>query len=272
MRGKNILIILLTVLVLLSAAVLGVSTVYRINEVSVVASTISEAAKAEAEELRLRLMEAYDKQSSFSVTSSEAEAVIEEFPYFRIQSFEKKYPNRIVVKVSEDAEVYALPKENGEYYILGEDGTVLSIRENPANRSDGAENVLLLVDPALTVTGVKGELLQGDEFVSCLFEFCKEMSRSTALNGIRRNVLSVAVVRMASLQSETMLKLTMREGVKIYVHNPLSMTREKAELAVNEYMGLTPAKRLKGMIAIWNGETSIEAEYSAEDGFEGAGA
>ena len=271
MRGKNILIILLTVLVFLSAAVLGVSTVYRITEVSVVVSGISEAAKTEAEQLRFRLMEVYDKQSSFSVKSEAAEAVLEDFPYFRMKSFEKKYPNRIVVKVSEDAEVYALPKGYGEYYIIGEDGTILSIREDPTNRSDGAENVLLLGNPALVVTGEKGELLQGDDFIPCLFDFCKEMSRSTALNGIRRNVVSVEVVRLASLQSETMLKLTMREGVKIYVHNPLSLTREKAELAVNKYMGLAPAERLKGMIAIWDGETALEAKYSPEDGFESAG-
>ena len=47
MKIKNVLIIVLTVLVFLSGAVLGVSAVYRIDEVRVEAYTISEDAKTE---------------------------------------------------------------------------------------------------------------------------------------------------------------------------------------------------------------------------------
>ena len=59
MRGKKILIILLTLLVFLSVTTLGVSTVFRVEEVTVIAPVVSEEAKAEASDLQNRLQKAY---------------------------------------------------------------------------------------------------------------------------------------------------------------------------------------------------------------------
>ena len=56
MRIK-IVTIILTVLIFLSAVTLGVSAVYRVNEVTVSAVTVSEEAKTEAVAFRLRLGE-----------------------------------------------------------------------------------------------------------------------------------------------------------------------------------------------------------------------
>ena len=127
MKHKSILVIILTVLVFLSAPVLGVSSVYQVEEVTVRTSLVSEAAQAEAEALQKRLLEVYERKSTLFLEQTEAVDVMEEFPYFRMLSFEKSYPNRIIISVSEDAEVYAVPtlSVENEYYILGEDGTVL---------------------------------------------------------------------------------------------------------------------------------------------------
>ncbi len=62
MRGKNLLIIILTVALFLSASVLGVTTVYRVSEVTVNAPVVSEEAKSEAQALQTRLKEAYARQ------------------------------------------------------------------------------------------------------------------------------------------------------------------------------------------------------------------
>ena len=61
MRKNNVLVIILTVLIFLSGTLLGVSTVYRVEEVSVDASLVSTAAQAETEELKTRLQEAYKR-------------------------------------------------------------------------------------------------------------------------------------------------------------------------------------------------------------------
>ena len=92
MRKKNVLVIVLTALIFLSVAVLGVSTVYRVNTVAVRAPVVSEMAKTEAEQLQEKLTAAYDKQSIFSANDELAKEIVSQFPYFNITGFEKNTP------------------------------------------------------------------------------------------------------------------------------------------------------------------------------------
>ena len=63
MQKKTVLVIILTALIFLSAGVLGVSTVYRVNEVTVRAATLSSEAETEAEQLKEKLQQAYEKKA-----------------------------------------------------------------------------------------------------------------------------------------------------------------------------------------------------------------
>ena len=264
MRKKNILVILLTVLVFLSVAVLGVSTVYRVNAVAVRAPVVSEAAKAEAEALQKKLTAAYEKQSIFSADEELAKEIVAEFPYFNITGFEKKYPNRLVVEVTEEEEVYACEAGNGKYYILSIEGTVLGIRENYKNRSDNADNLLI---SGLEATGEKGEALADDSCLPTLFPFLEYIS--DLLGGIRRNILSVTVLRPASLEEETVFKLTTREGVNIYVRNPSVLTAQKAEIVIAQYMDLSAKQKLKGMLIVSDVLGEVIYDYHQTDSMGG---
>ena len=130
MKGKKWLIIMLTVLVFLSGTVLGVSSVYRIDDVLVDAKTISLEAETEATVLQTRLAEAYKKKFTPFAKEEMAQTIVDEFPYFRITSIEKAYPNRLIVHVAEDNEVYAIScgEDSNEYYILNREGIVLGVR------------------------------------------------------------------------------------------------------------------------------------------------
>lgn len=264
MRKKNVLIIFLTVLVFLSVALLGVTTVYRVNSVTVRAPVVSEAAKAEAEELQKKLTEAYEKQSIFSADDKLAKEIVAQFPYFNVTGFEKKYPNRLVVEVTEDAEVYAVEGGNGQYYILSIDGTVLEIRDNYKNRSDGADNLLIW---GLTATGEKGEALANDPCLPTLFPFLEKVSE--LFDGIRRNVLFVKVLRPASAEEETVFKLTTREGVNIYVRNPSVLTAQKAEIAIEQYTALSAKQKLKGMLIVSDVSGEVVYDYHQTDSIDG---
>ncbi len=264
MRKKYVLVIVLTALILLSVAVLGVSTVYRVNTVAVRAPVVSEAAKAEAEALQKKLTAAYEKQSIFSANDELAKEIVAQFPYFNVTGFEKKYPNRLVVEVTEEAEFYAVEAENGRYYILSIDGTVLEIRENYKNRSDNADNLLLA---GLAATGEKGEALSGDGCLTTLFPFLEKVSE--LFGGIRRNILSVTVLRPASAEEETVFKLTTREGVNIYVRNPSVLTEQKAELAIEKYTALSAKQKLKGMLIVSDVLGEVIYDYHQTDSMEG---
>lgn len=122
MHKRNVIAIILTALIFIAAALLGVSSVYRVSAVTLDVSVISEAAKGEADELQRKLAERYRDESIFFVEKQEAEEEFAAFPYFRMVSFKKTYPNRLVIQASEDAELFAVDRGNG-YYYLGGDGT-----------------------------------------------------------------------------------------------------------------------------------------------------
>ena len=264
MRKKKILVIILTVVIFLSSCVLGISTVYRVRDVAVNVTTISEAAKEEAEQLKNRLKEEYEKESTFFVGTEIAEEVLKEFPYFRLTEIEKIYPNRLLFHLTEDEEVYAVAFDGG-YYILNGEGTILSVRQDYNNRgeiSTNAKNVLLI---GVTPAGERGTVVSGDESFAYLLPFCSHVS--TLLNGIRRNIQSIEVMKGGSSSSTVALSLTMVEGVKIYIKTPSKNTLEKANKAIDAYLHLSDEDRTRGMLAVYENEGNVATRYSVIDNF-----
>lgn len=265
MRGKVFLVVALTVVVFLSSVFLGIASVYRITAVQILPITYSQVAEEEVEDLHKRLLKAYDKQSFFSVDSKAAEEIMEDFPYFRMTSFVKSEPNRIVVEIVEDEEVYAIPvNEKGEmYYTLGKDGIILGIRPSYVNRLDGGEN--LLITGFKGISGIKGETLVGDPCLPAFFAFCQKVSEK--LGGIRRNVVLIEALHPTSSQAETIFRLTMTEGVKIYVGNISELTQEKAIAVIDCYLALNDQERTTGRIATSDHQGQLVVGYAKNDDF-----
>ena len=144
------------------------------------------------------------------------------------------------------------------------DGTVLEIREQYKNRSDNADNLLI---SGLAATGEKGEALSGDTCLQALFPFLEKVSN--LFGGIRRNILSVTVLRPASVEEETVFKLTTREGVNIYVRNPSVLSEQKVELAIEKYTALSAKQKLKGMLIVSDALGEVIYDYHQTDAMEG---
>ena len=257
--SKKLWVFILSAIFVLSAIILGVTTVYRVDTVTVNATVVSDDAKEAAEELQQRLANAYNKNSIFFADAKEAQDIIKEFPNFRLISFKKSFPNRLIIEAKEDTELYAVPLADGSnsYYILDPSGIVLGVRDSYVNRLDGENNLLIT---GLTVTGEKDGRVVGDDYISSLITFCQKASE--ILDGIRRNV-----IRMTSSVEETFFRVNMREGVKIYIGYPMVMAEEKAEAAFEKYLSLSPEKRMKGRIAVSNIEGEIIESYAEKDDF-----
>ncbi len=256
MKKKTVLTVILTALVVLSAAVLGVANVFRIDAVVVNAPMVSDAAKAEAEALQKELSETYQGTNTLFADKQAAEEVFAKYPYFRLTDFSKDFPNVLVIEATEDAEVYAV-EAGEEYYILSESGTVLGVRENPANRADGAENILV---SGVEVSGALGEKAVGTDGIEEILVLTKKMSE--LLGGVRSNLVSVQAVRHGSV---TQLTLTMREGVTVYVIKPETFTLEKAEQLTQKYLSLSDAQRLTGSIVVTDdGSQTLVSYYQSQ--------
>ena len=261
---KKWLIIILTVALFLGMTVLGVSATFRVDAVTLNSSEISEPAKAEAEELLKRLEDVYVDENIFFVKQSDADSVLAEFPYFRITSFQRSYPNRIVIGIAEGEEVYAMEtaNKNGEYYILNGEGTVLGVRADRNNRLDGKRNVLLM---GFNGVGNKGETLTGDRALAPTFAFCSVVSRK--LSGIRGNVLHVEVIARTNTDDGVVIMLQMQEGVKLYVYDVENLTQEKAEKAVERYLELSVDERIAGHLMVYeNMDGEVVSAYRPDGG------
>ena len=257
---KKLWVILLTVIVFLSGATLGISTVYRVDSVTLNTWLVSDEAKEAATLLQTQLEQEYEKDSIFFVNDKKAEEVVKAFPYFRISAFKKSYPNRLIIDVTENAEVYAIEVvEEEEYYILASDGTTLGRRNTHVNGLNGEENVIL---KGLNVTAVSGEVPKGDECFLSVLELCQELS--LLFDGIRRNVVSVEVYTRAP---EMIYRIVMREGVCVYIGNPTAFMKEKTLEAVNAYTGLSNEQKTRGQIVVSDNNGEIFTSYSEKDLF-----
>lgn len=255
---KKLWVILLTALIFISVSILGVSAACRVEQVTLNASLVTDEARVQADELQTRLDEAYAKDSLFFADDTKVAEILKEFPYFHLAAFEKAYPNRLIVKVVEDAEVYALEKTAGEeYYILAADGVVLDIRSTPINPLNGEENVVI---KGLSVSAENGKQPTGDEYFLSVLNLCEKIS--TALGGIRRNATAVEVFARGP---EPIFAVTMREGVKLYIGAPDVRTQEKVEKALAAYMGLSNEQKTSGRIAVSDKNGEILCSYSAND-------
>ena len=258
---KKVLTVFLTVILFLAAVFLGGATVFRVDDVALVATVVSEEAKSETTKLQEEILALYKEESIFSVDKSALDKVLKDYPYLRVTGFEKAYPNKIVVTLLEEAESYAVQRAEGGFYILGASGIVLDIRSTNVNRLDQKANVAL---NGLTVTGKKGGTLTGDDCFASMFALCNTLDEK--LGGIRSNVVSVEVLARTP---EIFYMITMREGLKIYVNNPAVLTTQKAEKALNAYMALSNEERMPGRLNVRESDGEVLVAYSPIDEFIG---
>ena len=258
---KKLWTILLTMFVFLSGTALGLSTVYRVQDVTVNVSYVTDEAREEGETLQKLLQYAYKGNLTFFAKREIADEVMKEYPYFRITGFEKAYPKRLVIDVTENAEVYAIENASGEeYYVLSADGVVLDVRDTHINPLNGEVNVKL---KGLNVHLEKGAVPTGDDCFAAMLALCQQFSEN--LNGIRSNVDSVEVIRRSP---EVVLAITMREGVKIYISTPNALTKEKTEAAIASYFNLTAEQKTTGRILLFENSGEIFSDYASVDEFE----
>lgn len=249
---KKIITILLTLVLFLSATALGVTSVYRVEKLDLNIRFVSEDAKIEAESLRLELIKLYDKESVFTVKRETAESTFANYPYFRMTDFKIEYPNKLVVEAIEDAEVFSV-KNGEEYYILGLDGTILSVRETPENRSDKKANVAIT---GMEISGAKGQPCIGEK-INGILPLLKELS--VRFDGLRSNLVSVEYQLLGGTIEQ--YDLFTKEGVVIRVRQAKEFVEEKAEKIANIYLSLKDDERLKGSIYVASGDGKTTVVY-----------
>ncbi len=240
MRKKAIITTAVAFLLLLAVIAAGLNAIFTITYVRADFLTFSEAGEDDAQALQAELNKFVGKSTTF-LKLKEVSAAVDDYPCFRLESAEKKFPKTIAVTVSERKETFAYPKADGGFSVFDEDGIYLYDREKNVSRT-GGENILL---NGFNLVCAQGEEVSGEYFGE-LLSACSVFAER--LKEYRANVVSVTLNKNGSRPEMDSVVFQMTEGVEIELSNPSFRTAEKARAALDTYFALADGERLCGCI------------------------
>ena len=91
----------------------GLNAIFTVTHVKTEFTTYSEEGREEARTLRERLDGFVGKSTTF-LDLEDISAIVEEYPFFRLEALEKQYPTTVYVRVSERKETFAVLREDGK--------------------------------------------------------------------------------------------------------------------------------------------------------------
>lgn len=192
--------------------------------------------------------------------------------YFEVTSVEKSFPNTVTVRVREKYESYAFEKD-GKYYVIGDDGTVLAIKdENVNNIVPGRQNIEI-VGFDFTAPAV-GDAFSVSEEDMAAYDALRIFVSELNGRGLAGNVLRVEYVTLGVSDpalDRSIFYVTCTEGVQIKLTNPAVNAQAKAAAALDIYEDLGDAQRTYGYITVEDRRDSVsgpvigmDAAYSPE--------
>ena len=248
MQKKKWITIILSVVLFISIGILGVANVYRVDYVSLQKATISDEAEEEITRLQKRLEDVYKGGNTLFVDQGAADIVLDDFPYLRITGFRKDFPNRIVIDIQEDEEMFAVKMGAGDYAILSADGVYLSRRATVEGRSGDQPNIVVT---GLTIDGAFGRVISGGDLSAGFVATVKAMAAVEGMGGtLRGNVVEIDVSVPASSDGVTLMTLKMREGLTGRIYSFGERSAEKAKTFINAYMQLEDNQKSSGYIMV----------------------
>ena len=225
-------------------------------EVTVTGSSYGEALAAEIqatldEEFGGKSYLFFRESSVYDVVSDAGEG------YLEVESVQKHFPNKITVSLSEKYEVFAFLNEtDGRYYVVGDDRTVLAVKEDNANNIDGTNIVITGIGfeaQAAGETSVVGETFAVFPEFEDEYESLWTLFEQFSGQGMWHNIVSIDYDD-TGLNDPTYdfnyFYIDTVEGVHVWLENPGSRMEEKAKLALQTYEGLTEAQRTFGYINV----------------------
>ena len=262
MRAKK-LVILYAVILFLVVFAITFNSVCSIARFDVSFEVFSMADEAQA--VQRRLEEEYNGKSYLFFGEEDVTGIVEEEGkgYFELEGFTKTFPNVISFRVREKCELFSL-ESGGVYYAVDKENTVLSKTEGSAVSNLGGSNTAVY-GIGFADAQVGQTLLVAEEDAAAyaaVTEVYEQMDE--VLGGARSNVLSIRYDNSFEglVGGVSSLCIEMREGVMIWLIDPLESAGDKARAATERYLALSDAQRTYGYITASSGSGS--ADYTEE--------
>ncbi|MBO5046173.1 MAG: hypothetical protein J6C93_04805 [Clostridia bacterium] len=251
MKKRLITVSICAIVVLIAALAAGLNAVFSVHTVDVTFHAFTKSGFDEAAEIQEKL-DAFAGESTTFLDLEEVEAVVEEYPSFRVDKIAKVYPQKIALVLTERKETFAVEGENG-FSIYDEEGVLVAVKEENVNRVDGGKNVLLQGFELLGDVGATASGYRMRELLDTISAF------DEAFGEVRMNLVSVKlVVPLADDVRTEYFEIQTAEGVVIRINNPSYLAKEKGEKAAKAYLALDEEKRAYGTIPVFDYITTGE--------------
>jgi hypothetical protein len=248
---------IISIVIFVCALLLGANTVFSVSKIETSYSLATTKAYADSKEVQENLEKKYVGKNLILLSLNKVTAEFDDYIYFTVTSIEKKYPDTLVLTVTERTEVYALEGEDGFYMTDGE-GQFLRYATENQNRADGEGNFLL--------SGFKNT--DGDFTADGNFAYAMTVCAvaDQTLGGIRSSLVSLTVLSPTSDAADTEFVICSKEGVTIHIGAPSLLTEEKIAKGLEKYLSLSDGERTAGDIYVLDSHVSegdISCYYAA---------
>ena len=235
---KRIFVISSAVAVFVIVFLIAFSAVCSISQFDVVSEAGSPQMIAASERIQQQLEEKYlRKNYLFFEEENIREVVAEEGGgYLEVTGIEKTFPNKISVSVKEKYEAYTFVL-NDTYYVVGDDGTVLSVSDKNENNIEGRN--IEIVGVGFNVPQVGDKFTVTEQYRSAYAALQTFIGKIND-RGMRGNILRITYWQQegydpADWQSIAYFIVETTEGVQMQIFDPVRNAAEKADLVLDIY-------------------------------------
>ena len=261
MRKKGVLIsligfVFIACVILCLCLLFSIKQVESVYTVSTFADTSFDGQPSYVETID-KILAKYKGKSLVSLNTNDIKKQLSGFTYINVESVERKYPNKIVVKMPERKEVYAVKNAEGEFFVLNEYGLILSKKATNVNNIDGKQNVLL--EDFTIEKAVVGEVIQFKE--SSYFNTLSILA--DVVGKIRDSVKTVSFDTVTAQYDICDFEFELFSGAKILIYDAQELTKEKMEIALEALENADDNNKSTGTIAVIkldNGQ--LQAQWS----------
>ncbi len=249
MKHKR-LIIATTILVFAMVCVLSLKELFKVQDITVIYSVSSTASTEDV----LVLLDKYKGKSIFGINEQKITEEITANRYLKVNSVEKKFPNELVINLSERIEKYYYINEDAKVFFFDEEFFVVRTSDNLANEGQILTQICFEhIEQGKTVTAsceLKSIFIFPEQKNEDLKVIVSEAST------VREQIKKVTFVFTPEV-GNYYLRLTMQEGATIEIRKAGESLSQKVSVGISYYLSLEESRKIVGTVVVQKVEGGV---------------
>lgn len=253
MKHKRLLIIT-TCLVFVMVCVVSFKELFSVRDITVVYSVTE---TSEAEEV-LTLLNKYKGEFIFNIDESVISEEITNNRYLKVNSVTKKYPNELIINLSERIEKFYYQATDGIYFF---DEEYFVIRKSTTLPSDSEYLIEICFED------INGEKVDASCECKKVFDFPNGLNRDASLVCSVAESISEQISKISFLftqeEGNYRIRMQTRTGAVIEIRKAGSLLGEKLACGVEYFLALEEARKIDGLVFVQeNSKGEISANHT----------